>query len=88
MTANVHKSTAAMNLQNIELKKGDTLDFVVDINATLNTDQHLWTPVIRDKSGQEWSARKEFGGVARPKLGPWEHLAQALLMSNEFIFVD
>ncbi|MCZ2343071.1 MAG: PSD1 and planctomycete cytochrome C domain-containing protein [Bacteroidales bacterium] len=88
LTAQAHNKSVMMNLQGISLQAGDTLDFVVDIGGTLNTDQHLWTPIIREPGGKTWNAQTEFGGIPRPKLGPWEHLAQALLMANEFIFVD
>ncbi len=88
-TATAHNSQAVMNIKTIEVKAGDSIDFVVDILKVLNTDQFLWSPTIVDsKDGTTWNAKGDFGGTPRPMLRPWEQLAQALLMANEFLFVD
>ena len=85
----------------VEVQSGDTIDFVLDYHANLNSDDFKWAPVIKisgvagDGGGgeyrKEWSARKEFSGPpekpAEP-LTPWEQYAQVLLLSNEFMFVD
>jgi hypothetical protein len=97
----VHKNKAEAKVDSVELKKGDALDFVVDYRANLNSDDFNWVPIIKVEGKQvtassgdyaaEWNAKKEFGGPA-PKppqpLNAWERLAQVLLLSNEFIFVD
>ena len=83
------------------MKRGDTLDCVVDFNADLNSDDFKWSPVIKPKdqpagssSGEyeaEWNAKKDFGGPPEPApkpLSPWERYAQVVLLSNEFMFVD
>ena len=86
-----------MNIDSVTLHKGDTLDFVVDINSDLNNDQHLWKPVIHDVSdtaasvaapGRHWDAEKDFAGPAPRRLNRWEQIAQVLLISNELMFVD
>jgi len=92
---------AETKVESVELKPGDTIDFVVDFNANLNSDDFKWSPVIRTKdrlsgasSGEytvEWNAKNDFSGPAEqpPKpLSPWEKYAQVLLLSNEFAFVD
>jgi len=89
----VHENKAEIKLENVELKKGDTLDFVVDYRANLNSDMFKWAPVIKATESQpsEWSAKKDFAGrpVPPPRpLTPWEQYAQVLLLSNEFLFVD
>jgi hypothetical protein len=85
----------------IKLKKGETLDFVVDCRENENTDSFEWMVTIRvadygasfsdEKGAIEWSSAKEFSGPpgkpATP-LAPWEKYAQVLLLSNEFVFVD
>jgi hypothetical protein len=89
------------NVEQIEVQAGDTIDFVVDYQANLNSDDFKWAPVIKrsDASGsegtgeyaKEWNARKEFSGPPEkpPKpLTPWEQYTQVLLLSNEFMFVD
>ena len=87
--ANVHKTKAVMAGTNIVVKAGDTIDFIVDIGGTLNSDQFLWAPVI--KAGEtSWDARAEFDGPrpATEYLTAWEQYAQVLLLANEFAFVD
>ena len=73
-------------LENVALTEGETLDFIVGCGQQNNVSYDLfrWAPVI--KSGSlVWDARSEFS--ARP-LSRAAQLAQALLVSNEFLFVD
>jgi Protein of unknown function (DUF1549)/Protein of unknown function (DUF1553)/Planctomycete cytochrome C len=97
----LHNQKEETRLPKVELRKGDSLDFVVDFRANLNSDMFKWAPVIQlaqpaaPVAGSddvfEWSAKKEFRGPpaepAKP-LSAWEQYAQALLLSNEFLFVD
>jgi hypothetical protein len=88
-SAVVHNSRMRLDVSAVEVRAGDTLDFVADIRAVLNSDQHLWAPLVsRVDKEQVWDAKADFGGPPQPKLGPWEQLAQALLMANEFSFAD
>ena len=89
----VHHREADANGYGIVVEKGDTLDFIVDIRAELNNDQFLWSPEVAMLEGSEcaWKAAAEFAGpyTAPPDpLTSWEKLAQVLLVSNEFLFVD
>ena len=87
--AKVHKSKAAMSVAKLEVKAGETIDFIVDIGDTLNSNQFLWSPMI--KSGEtKWDAKEDFDGPkpAPVYLTPWEQYAQVLLLANEFAFVD
>jgi len=86
---NVHKSKTAMTATNVVVKAGDTIDFIVDIGGTLNSDQFLWAPVIKAEE-TSWDAREEFDGPrpAPQHLTAWEQYAQVLLLANEFAFVD
>ncbi|HVK11716.1 MAG TPA: PSD1 and planctomycete cytochrome C domain-containing protein [Gemmataceae bacterium] len=86
-TATAHNSKAKMDVAKVEVKAGDTIDFVVDILGELNTDQYLWAPTIT-LGDKEWDAKAEFTGPTRPGLTGLEQLAQALIMANEFMFVD
>ena len=79
----------------LALRKGDTLDFLVDCRADAENDTFQWTPLIRALEGgasaSEWSAAGGFEGPPPPMpqpLTPWEKYAQALLISNEFFFTD
>lgn len=84
-----HKSEAQTSVIGIALKKGDTLDFVVEPGQNDNSDSFMWSPTVRSQStGQAWGAA---GGFTTEKAVPFTRLAaysQALLMSNEFLFID
>ncbi|PYK59886.1 MAG: hypothetical protein DME21_12310, partial [Verrucomicrobia bacterium] len=97
----LHNDKAETKIESLEVNKGDTIDFVVDFNANLNSDDFKWAPVIKSKeqptgasSGEyagEWNGKKDFSGPPEPPpkpLSPWEKYAQVLLLSNEFMFVD
>jgi hypothetical protein len=87
----VHNSRAELKTQAMEVRAGDLIDFVVDIRDGLNSDQFLWAPIITEvgpEAPTTWKARDDFSGGSTPSLGPWEQLAQVLLMSNEFSFVE
>ena len=94
----VHHRKADTNIEPVSVKKGDTIDFIVDCGGDLNSDDFAWSPVIKSfdattgaaDDAKFWDANKEFAGVSTPPapLGPWEQLAQVLLESNEFLFVD
>jgi hypothetical protein len=86
-------------MSRIEVKKGDSIDFVVDCRGDETSDSFVWSPVIRlveapgNAAGgtQEWSAAAEFRGPEtkpRKMLSAWERYAQVLMLSNEFMFVD
>ena len=88
-SANVHKTNVEMNVENVAVEAGDTIDFIVDIGDNLNSDQFLWEPVIVTAE-RRWEAKPEFTGPmpAPDYLEPWEQYAQVLLLANEFAFVD
>lgn len=86
-TAVVHNAKADLHLESVAVEPGDVIDFVVDIRDGLNSDQHLWAPKIRAEQA-DWDAARDFQGPQTNRLKPWEQLAQTLLMSNEFMFVD
>ncbi|PYL01493.1 MAG: hypothetical protein DME19_01465 [Verrucomicrobia bacterium] len=97
----LHNDKAETKIESLEVKMGDTIEFVVDFNANLNNDDFKWSPVIKSKGpaaggsfseyAGEWNAKKDFSGPPEPPprpLSPWEKYAQVLLLSNEFMFVD
>ena len=95
---NIQNAKTKTEFENIRIEKDDTIDFVVDIRGGLNSDDFLWAPVIKwiptaegNYAKSEWDAKKEFAGpheIPPEPLKPWESLAQALFMANEFVFVD
>jgi hypothetical protein len=90
------KLEAEMKIKSIEVKKDDTIDFVVDFNGEITDDEFSWAPVIQMKSksaandGQvtEWNAAKQFSGPPPAPQSPLERYAQTLLLTNEFFFLD
>jgi hypothetical protein len=87
---NLHNVKTQVEFERVAVEKGDTIDFVVDIRGGLNNDDFLWAPTIQIAE-QTWDSKKEFRGpveVLPEPLTPWASLAQALLISNEFVFVD
>jgi hypothetical protein len=75
----------------VTVQAGDTVDFVVEPQASDNSDSFAWSPVIREAmvaQGMVWQAKRDFAGPASASLGPWARYAQALLLTNEFMFVD
>ncbi|HSH92670.1 MAG TPA: DUF1553 domain-containing protein, partial [Roseimicrobium sp.] len=93
-SATVHQSTELMNLESVALDKGDTLDFVVDIRDVLHSDQFLWSPKVAAVANATsakiaaWDANRDFTGNPKRLLDAWQQLAQALMLSNEFLFLD
>jgi hypothetical protein len=83
-------------VDSLAVQPGETIDFVVDCLKSQDNDSFGWAPVIKTKqvagaatgSVQVWHSVNDFSGPAPPRLTAWEQLAQALLVSNEFVFVD
>jgi len=82
----------------VEVKAGDTIDFVTDCRGSVEYDSFTWAPVIKYISPvqsaderKEWNAKADFAGPVKPKpkaLDPWTKYTQVLLMANELMFVD
>lgn len=83
----VHKLQAQTEARDVKVEKGDTIDFVVDPLSEESFDGFSWAPVIQMGS-QRWDARQEFGPPPPRPLSRIELYAQALLMTNEFLFLD
>jgi mono/diheme cytochrome c family protein len=82
-------------LPTIEVSRGDVLDFAVDCRRNASSDAFSWAPQVdlAVRPGQppraaSWNAREDFAGPPPPLLAPWEQCAQALLLTNEFWFID
>jgi hypothetical protein len=90
--AAVHKSQATLNLSSVTLKRGETLDFVVDIGSTLNNDEFAWDITITNvgvaNAAATWNSARDFRGPAPAEIDPWTQLAQVLFAANEFVFID
>jgi hypothetical protein len=89
------------NLDRLEVKKGDFLDFIVESTNPKAGVSFTWAPRVayldhnfEDPSieeNYEWEAKVDFAGPPEPPLkglSPWEKYAQVLLLSNELTFVN
>jgi mono/diheme cytochrome c family protein len=88
---------AATVIESVTVKRGDILDFAVDCYVNPNSDAYRWAPSIAYQVKPEdtpatlqtlWDAQADFAGPPPAKLRPVEQIAHALLMTNEFFFVD
>lgn len=77
-----------------QVDAGEHVDFVVDPIKTSTSDGYRWTVLVEKRSDDRkdilhsWHSARDFGGPPPPAMTPWEQTAQALLMTNEFLFVD
>lgn len=88
---NVHHRKEPLEVKSLVVKKGDTFDFVVTIHQSLDHNEFEWSPTLEwSEKGlaTTWDALADFTGPMVSSLNPLEQLAQVLLMSNEFSFVD
>ncbi|MEZ5355244.1 MAG: DUF1553 domain-containing protein [Bryobacteraceae bacterium] len=73
----------------VEVRAGDTIDFAVDAIEDAEEDRFTWSPSITAVGGDsKWKAAADFAGPPLEPRCPRSQLAQVLLMSNEFAFVD
>jgi mono/diheme cytochrome c family protein len=85
----VHNSEAAVDVRSLLVRKGDRIDFVVDPREGHAFDSFFWAPTIVDLNAKTvWRAEKEFAPPRPATLNQLALYAQALMMTNEFMFVD
>lgn len=103
-TGLVHQSRKRIDIKTIDIMAGDTLEFIVDVYGKLGYDQYLWVPELRQLDSSAlantnrsivWNAAKDFTAredahrsTDQVPRTMWQHFVQALLMSNELLFVD
>ena len=88
-----HHGKTITRMEPFDVQAGESIDFVVDCLSGPSHDSFDWTFSIRleaaaDTGRQAWSSAADFRGPRPDRLGRWERLAQVLLMTNEFMFVD
>jgi cytochrome c553 len=95
-SASVHHGKAELNGE-LEVKEGETIDFIADIGELLAYNQFLWRATINEVAADAaavgntaavWDSQADFQGQPPKRIGPWEQLAQVLLSTNEFMFID
>ncbi len=93
----VYKQRVETTVDAVDVTAGDTIDFIADCRDNHFCDLFDWAPVVRQHPAGasdtpiEWNAERDFGGAGgarQPELSPVARLAQVLLQSNEFLFVD
>ncbi len=90
---NVHHGEAKTVVAPFAVAAGETIDVLIDCRSGPSFDGYGWTVDLRlasqkDDSRQTWNSSTGFRGPRPEPLGRWECLAQVLLMTNEFIFID
>jgi hypothetical protein len=92
LLATIHRKSIDLGVDALAVKAGDTIDFLVDIGKVLNSDQYLWTATLTELAAAGpptvWNSQTDFPRDLPQQLSRWEQLAQVLLCSNEFLFVD
>lgn len=81
------KGVVETNLAELVVKAGDVVDFLVESTGDESFDSFRWAPVISEP-GSRIPLAEAKAGFSGPALDPWPLLAQVLLLSNEFLFVD
>ena len=92
-TCQVQHNQSATNPPPFAVQQGDTIDFVTDSRTNVESDVFNWTVTLRiaassTEPGQVWESFSGFHGPLELPMTRWQELAQVLLMSNEFVFVD
>jgi Protein of unknown function (DUF1553)/Protein of unknown function (DUF1549)/Planctomycete cytochrome C len=84
-----HKKKVSTKVKRIDVQAGDTLDLAVDCIESTNHDSFEWVVEIRYQDDKDFSHSKEHFSSQQPNPSTaWFQLSQALLMTNEFCFVD
>tara|TARA_B100000579_G_scaffold387756_1_gene360387 strand:+ start:343 stop:1074 length:732 start_codon:yes stop_codon:yes gene_type:complete len=71
----------------LEVTAGEAIDFLVESTGSEAWDSFLWSPVIHER-GEPVPLAEAREGFSGPALDRWPLLAQVLLLSNEFLYVD
>jgi hypothetical protein len=88
----VQNGKIATRVDPFAVEPGEVIDWVTDCRSNPNHDSFRWAVTVRleaEGTGpRTWNSATDFRGPAPEPLDPWQRLAQVLLMSNEFAFVD
>jgi hypothetical protein len=86
----VHHGESVTSIDGLQVQAGDTIDFVVDCLGDTNSDSFEWKVriVSSDEQQVRSSSERGFSGEQPVPLTAWEQAVQALLLTNEFCFID
>ena len=85
---------AETNTDRFAVQRGDTIDFLTDCRANPSFDSFQWRVTIRQADADNnqptasWKSEDGFHDPLPQPLRPWQLLAQTLLLTNEFMFLD
>ena len=85
----VDQSQADTPVAKVSVKVGETIDFVVDWQGHITHDEFEWPVVINqlteNRRKAQWDSKRDFRGGSSD---PWTDYVHALLMTNEFVFLE
>ena len=89
----VHNEKKPLTSTAIELKNGEYIDFVAHCGANESHDSFRWQvrleQTVNGQPVRSWNSEKEFSGdPAETRLGALQQLAQTILLTNEFMFIN
>jgi len=85
----VKHSQSPTQTQPLDVKQGDTIDFIVTAKNDTNSDSFNWNCQLQfEGDNQVFESSKHFMGTRPIALDRWQQTTQMLLLSNEFCFVD
>lgn len=81
---------AKTEVEPFEVRRGQTIDFVTDSVGNPSHDSFNWTVRVRyaDGAKEAYESEKQLPTPRPQPLDTWQLLAQAVLASNEFAFID
>jgi hypothetical protein len=84
------QNTAATEVGEISVQRGDAIDFVVTPGKGAGNNEFGWKIVIErlDAAGVRWDSERDFHAPSEKPLSVWERYAQVLLMAAEFLTVE
>ncbi|MDZ4847805.1 MAG: PSD1 and planctomycete cytochrome C domain-containing protein [Pirellulaceae bacterium] len=80
---------ASTTVKSLEVKEADIVDFVVDCIENEGFDTFTWPVVLSfEDSPEKYDSKEDFSSMQPTLSTPIQQAIQALLMTNEFCFVD
>ena len=91
--ATAHNSTESASVEAFDVTVGQNIDFVIDCRTNEAHDSFqskiMITQFVGRKIQRIWKSDDDFrDSPGGGRLSEWSQLAQALLLTNEFVFVD
>ena len=83
------QSKIETDLATIEVKRGDTLDFIAEAGKGTAGGEFKWNVTIRKIDAQdEWNSIRDFRQPSAGSLNVWDRYVQTLLATAEFLVLD